>query len=385
MDGDADGFEGGAEAIGRGGCGDDRHGAFAVAAVECLEEVGLFGFGGEAGAGAATLDVDNDEREFDGACEAHEFGFEAHAGAAGAGDADVAGVACAECDADSGDFILGLDGADAEVFVAGEHFQDGGGGGDGVAGVEEFAAGLSGACDEAEDDGFVAGDFPIGSGLDGGACDVVSVALGFGGFAEEVAGFEDADVGVCEVWAFDGPFGIDVGDGGIDGSTIDPVYEAECEEVFAAEAIAMGEGAFLERLDGEAGDVEGDDLVVAAEFGIVERVGGEVRHFEVVVGEGGGVDDEESAFCEVREVDGEGGGVHGDEGIGFIAWCEDAFAAEVDLEGGDAGDGSDRGADFRGEVREGCDGIGHHDAGVREPFSDDLHAVAGITGKTDDD
>ena len=62
---------------------------------------------------------------------------------------------------------------------------------------------------------------------------------------------------------------------------------------------------------------------------------------------------------------------------------EHRLAAEVDLEGGNARDGADRGADFGRIIREGGDGVGNGDAGVGETFADDLHSVAGITGEAD--
>jgi hypothetical protein len=82
-------------------------------------------------------------------------------------------------------------------------------------------------------------------------------------------------------------------------------------------------------------------------------------------------------------VDGERRRVHRHQRVRFIARGEHRLAAEVDLEGGNAGDGADRGADLRRIVREGGDGVGHGDAGVGESFADDLHSVAGISGEAD--
>ena len=64
LDGNPQRFLSHVETIGRAAGGDDRHRAFAVAAEHRLKQVRLFGLGGQAGAGAAALDVDDDHRQF---------------------------------------------------------------------------------------------------------------------------------------------------------------------------------------------------------------------------------------------------------------------------------------------------------------------------------
>ena len=91
----------------------------------------------------------------------------------------------------------------------------------------------------------------------------------------------------------------------------------------------------------------------------------------------------QSAFDQILQVDGERGGVHGHQGVGFVARGEHRGAAKVDLERRDARNGPDRGADFRRVIRKGGNGIGNRDTGIGETFTNNLHSVAGITGKTD--
>ena len=67
-----------------------------IASEECLQQIGLLGFRGEAGGRAATLDVADDERQFDGDCEAEGFCFERHAGPGGGGDSERARVGCSD-------------------------------------------------------------------------------------------------------------------------------------------------------------------------------------------------------------------------------------------------------------------------------------------------
>src|SRR5579862_8777369 len=86
FDGDAGGFQSGPEAVAGSGGGDDGNGSFGVAAEESLQQVGLFGFGWQAGGWAAALDVANDQRDFHGNGQAHGLGFESHTGTGSGGD-----------------------------------------------------------------------------------------------------------------------------------------------------------------------------------------------------------------------------------------------------------------------------------------------------------
>ena len=124
FDGDAAGFHGDPEAIAGSGGREHGNGRFGVAAVESLQQVGLLGFGRQAGGRSAALDVADDEREFDGDGEAHGFGFQRHAGAGSGGDAERAGISRADRGSDGGDFVFGLKGDHAEIFVGGKLVQN---------------------------------------------------------------------------------------------------------------------------------------------------------------------------------------------------------------------------------------------------------------------
>ena len=95
-----------------------RDGRLGVAAIKRLQQVRLLGLGRQARGRAAALDVANDQRQFDGYRKAHGFGLERHAGTGGGGDRQSAAVGCADRRGDRGDFVFGLEGHNAEVFVA---------------------------------------------------------------------------------------------------------------------------------------------------------------------------------------------------------------------------------------------------------------------------
>ena len=105
--------------------GDDRHGRLAVAAEHRLQQVGLLGLGGQAGGGAAALDVDDDQRQL----QARRPGRSSRDLRAMPGPEVVVTPSAppkdgADGGADAGDLVLGLEGADAEVLVLGQLVQD---------------------------------------------------------------------------------------------------------------------------------------------------------------------------------------------------------------------------------------------------------------------
>ena len=159
LHGDGGGLDGRLEAIGGGAGGDHGHGAFTMPPQDCLEEIGLFGLGGQPGTGAAALDVHDDDGQFGHNGQAHGFGFQRYARAAGGGSGDGAAERSADRSAHGRDLILGLEGDHTHVLLAGEFVEDVGGGGDRVRAQEHRLMDATG--DEPVGEGEVAGDVAV--------------------------------------------------------------------------------------------------------------------------------------------------------------------------------------------------------------------------------
>ena len=80
LHGNASGFKGHGEAVGGRGGGKHGNGAFAVAAVEGLCQVGLFGLGGQTCGGAAALNVDDYQRQLHDYGQANAFALQRQTG-----------------------------------------------------------------------------------------------------------------------------------------------------------------------------------------------------------------------------------------------------------------------------------------------------------------
>src|SRR3990172_544851 len=89
---------------------------------------------------AAAIYIDDEHGQLGHDGEADRFALEGEAGAAGPGDAEVAGERGAECGAGGGNLVLGLEGAHAEVPMSRQLMKDVGGGRDRVRGIEHGEA-----------------------------------------------------------------------------------------------------------------------------------------------------------------------------------------------------------------------------------------------------
>ena len=231
---DFGGLEGHVEAVGRGRGGQHDNGRLAVAAVEGLQQVGLFRLGGQAGRGSAALHVDDDERQFGHDGETYGFALQGETGSRGRGGGQVAGEAGADGGAYAGDFVFGLYHFHAEVLAFGQFVQNVAGRGDGVAAQEEGASRFFGGGDEPQCRGAVAVDVGIDtfSGIAG--FDVIGGDRGVNVSAVVVSVGHDLDVGFENRRLF-GKFVLQQVFGLFERAFKEPADEAEGEHVLATQ------------------------------------------------------------------------------------------------------------------------------------------------------
>src|SRR5262249_55179451 len=210
-----------------------------------------------------------------------------------------------------GNLVRGLDGPDGKILQLDELVQDVAGRGDGVAGEDQLLVGADGGADQAVGEGLVAGDLSVSAGRQGGPGDAVVDRQQLAGLAVVVAGLEGGDVGVAEL-RLAGELLLDPAQGRGEGALVEPVDDAEGEEVLAAVGVVGAEAEGGDGVAGVFGERHGDGAV-AGQRGVLQGVGDLVGLAEVGGGEGVPVDDEDAAGLEVLEADLQGGGVHGDE------------------------------------------------------------------------
>ena len=108
-----------------------------MAAVHRGQQVGRLGLRGHAGGGPRPLDVDDHHGQLEHDREPDHLLLQVEARTARPGDPQVAAERGTYRRAARGDLVLGLEGAHAEILVAGQLVKELGGGGDRVARVED--------------------------------------------------------------------------------------------------------------------------------------------------------------------------------------------------------------------------------------------------------
>ena len=93
--------------------------------------------------------------------------------------------------------------------------------------------------------------------------------------------------------------------------------------------------------------------------------------------------DDGAAGRQVFDVGPQGGRVHRDEHVRSVAGREDLVVGDVDLEGGDAGEGARRRPDLGRIVGKRRQVVPEQRALVGETVAGDLHPVAGVPSETD--
>ncbi len=270
----------------------------------------MLGFCRKAGRRAAALDVANHERKFDGNREAESFRLEGHARAGGGGDAESAGVGRADRGRDGGDFVFGLEGDYAEIFVLRELVENVGCGRDGIRAEEKRDARFIGRSDETHRERGVAADVAISTRRKFGRWNFVADLKRFGGFAVAVAGLHSKAIGGDELrLAFE--FVLEVAEGGVHRAVVEPVAHAEGEEILAAVHALGVEAEFFESGAGELGELDGEEAV-AVERMVLQRTDCDLRFAKVVLFEIVEVDDQDSVGAQIGQVHFERGGIHGD-------------------------------------------------------------------------
>ena len=192
---DTGGFQGNPEAVTGGSRGKHGNRGFRVAAKKRLEQIRLLGLGRQAGRGAATLNVTNNQGNFGGDGKTKSFCFQSHAGTGSCGNGQGAGVGSTDGRSDGRNLVFRLEGKDTEVLVLRELVKDVGGRGDGIAPQEEMQPGLLGGSDEAHRQRLIPADVPVQAGSQLSRWNLIGDLEGFGGLAIGITGLQRQLVG----------------------------------------------------------------------------------------------------------------------------------------------------------------------------------------------
>ena len=165
---------------------------------------------------------------------------------------------------------------------------------------------------------------------------------------------------------------------------VQPRHQTEREEVLRPLGVARLHAQLLGGLERHRRHADLDDAV-RRERAVVERVGLVAGLLEVALLERVGVDEDRAAGRELGDVGPQRGGVHRHEHRRQVAGREDVVIGDVHLERRHPGDRAGRRADLGREVREGREVVAERGAHVGETVAGELHPVARVARKADDD
>ena len=385
LHGDLTRFESETEAVaGRRGC-EHHHGTLAVAAVERLHQVALFGLGRQTRRRAAALDVDHHQRQFGHDGQTERFAFERKSRAGGRRDGEIAGEGGADGRADAGDLVFGLHGLHAQLLVFGQLFENHRGRRDGVGAAEERQPRLFGGGHQSPCRGDVAVDRAVGALFE--RCGRYGIGVGelVGIGCEVVARVDSPFVGLGDERVFACEFRVEVLLGVVLRTVEEVETDAQREHVLALDHRLVVQFQLFERLAGHGRDA-GHDEVVTVESQFRDRiVGRETGLAQIGFGERIAVDDDRRSRFEPTAVGFERRGIHRYQYVAVVAGVGDAPCAEMDLEARYSGHGSLRRTNLGGVVWKGRDAVAHERRGVGEKRPRELHSVARIAREADDD
>ena len=294
-------------------------------------------------------------------------------------------IGCADCGGDGRDFVLGLEGGDAELLEPREVVQDRRSRGDRIAAEEQVQPGQLRACNEAVADRLGTRDGAVQARLAGGGREMIllerprklrRLAIG-------VAGIERGDIGLGQHRCL-GEFALEPVDQRLPVTVEHPQREAERPHVLAAQRFLVAKAEGLHRFERQRRDVESKHLPLL-ETAVLERADIVLRLLEVALVELAGVGDDQAARLERAHIGLERRRVHRDEHVGRIARGIDLGRAEVDLERRDAKQRALRRADFSREIGEGRQIVAGKRGRERELAAGELHAITRVARETHHD
>ncbi|MCY1171163.1 hypothetical protein D9M73_112660 [compost metagenome] len=377
-------FDRAIEAVGRRTRGDHRHRRIAIAAIDRLIEVRLLGLGGEAGRRATALRIDDDERQLGHDRQTHRFALQRDTRPRGGGDAKLPGIRRADRRGDRGDLILGLEGGDAIFLQARQEMQDRRGGRYRIAAEEHRHVRQLHACHQPERDRLGTGDGAVQARLCRSDADVVLLHRSgqLGGLAISVPGVQRGDIGLGQHRGL-GEFRLKPVDDRLPVAVEHPQRQTQRPHVLAAQRFLVAKAERLDRVERQLRDVEAQQLPFG-EATIGERIGGVLCLGEVAFAKFAFVGDDQATGLQLANVHLQRRRVHRDQHVGRIASRVHSGRPEIDLEGGDAEQRALRRANFCGEIGEGREIVAGKRGGQRELPPGQLHPIARIARKPDD-
>ena len=371
------------EAIDRRACSNNRHRRIAIAAIDGLIEVRLFGFGRQAGRWSTALAVHDNQRQFGHDRKAHCFTLQRNARARRTGHTQLARVARANGRTDRGNFIFGLECGDAIFFQAAEMVEDRGGRCDRIAAEKYLQACQLRTRHEPERDRLSTGNGAVEPRRDRRCFDMelLEWPRNLGSFAISMTCVESRDIGIGEHLVL-GKFRVQPIDNRLPVAVEHPQRQPERPHIFAPQRILVAHTERLHCFKRQRADVECQHLPFG-EAAILNRVGRIFGFIKITLRKLAGIGNNQTALTQRADVGFERRRVHRHQHIRLIACGINRRRTEVDLERRHTEQGAKWRTDFCREIGERRKVVARKCRRQSKLTTGQLHPVATIACKTD--
>ena len=367
------------EAIGRTGCSNNRHGAFAVTAKESLQEVGLFALRRQAGSRSATLHVEHHERQFHDDSKVHCLTLQADAGATCAGNSQSTAIGSTHRTGTASNLVLALNGYHAKTLVFGQFVKNIRCRCDGIRTKVEFQSGLLGSSNETISRSLVARNVHVTARhlvlslytiyICHTAVRVVSVII---------SSLNDLDVCLCHFWLL-GKLLTQESKRNVEVAVEEPAHQSKGKHISTLADALDVHTTVLQTILHHRRKRTGNHSVGIDTHLTKIVLGLELRLLQVLGSEAVGINNDGSIGLGKTILRLEGSSIHSHKHIALVAGCIDLSGTDVYLESTDTGERTLRSTDVGRIVGECTNTVAYGSRHSRKNISGELHAVAGIT------
>ncbi len=371
------------EAVGTARSGNDDKGSLTVAAIESLVQVALLGLGRQTRGGAAALDIDHHQGQFGHHSQTQSLALQRQTGTRSAGAGQSTGIAGTDGGTNTCNLVFGLEHTCAQSFVLRQLDHHVRGGSDGVTAKEQAATAALRSSQQTPCGGHITGDIAVtalghlsmGDFEDMGVDNLQLVGILITLTQHSLVQLDD--IGLL------GKLALQISKSLVKLLVRHIEDDTQCEHVAALVGSLLVGTLFLTDASGERGDGSLNDGVGTLHF-LGERILLVTGLLHSLVGESVDIHNHRSTLLCPLQIGFERGWVHGHKNITLVARTIN-MVTHMHLITRNACDCVVRSTNLSRIVGESGDVVTRQCRGVGKQRTRQLHTVARVTGKADDE
>ena len=352
-----------------------------MSAKKRLQEIGLFCLGRQAGGRAASLSIHHHQRQLGCKCQRNGLAFEGYPRSGTGCDSQGPCKGSTYCSTGSGYLILSLEGDDIKFLVFRERMQQAGSWGDRIGRKHYAYISQLSTSQQTQSQGIRAGDVAILPGCNLRRRNLVDAHIGrqLGRFAIGMTCIQRRNIGLGYVGNR-----LELAAQRIYGrlpvTVKQPHDQPQGPHILAANGCLVRKPKGLHRLQNLFGNINLQQPI-GMERVVCQWIGGIAGSREILLGEGTGIDNNQSALLKFSKTGDESSRIHCDQHIKLVPCCTDFIGAIANLEGRNTEGRSGRRSDFCWKIRKRIQVVAVESGRLSETVTGQLHAVTRVASK----